>query len=109
MADRPLTCTRCDSPASVAEDTHGIINWGPAVVGDDEVVRPAVPGPPRRLPDGHPRRRDQHYPRLLHQPQLPVRVATAPPLRPDHPGVVMTARCAMCGRTLTDINTRGLT
>ncbi|MFF4661983.1 hypothetical protein [Streptomyces sp. NPDC001282] len=47
MSDRPrpLTCTRCGSPAAVAEDTAGFIDWGPAVVGNDGVVRPRYPDP----------------------------------------------------------------
>lgn len=45
MATRPLLCTRCKSPASVAEDTTGYIDWGPAIVDDDGVVRPQYPDP----------------------------------------------------------------
>jgi hypothetical protein len=45
MAERPLLCTRCGSSVSVAEDTTGYIDWGPAVVGDDGVVRPQYPDP----------------------------------------------------------------
>ena len=45
MADRPLLCTRCGTPVDVAEDTIGVIDWGPAIVGDDGVVRPQYPDP----------------------------------------------------------------
>jgi hypothetical protein len=40
---RPLTCTRCGSPVAIAEDTAGVIDWGPAVITDDGTVRPAEP------------------------------------------------------------------
>ena len=45
MTARPLPCTRCGSPAAVAEDTVGYIDWGPAIIGDDGVVRPQHPDP----------------------------------------------------------------
>lgn len=45
MPTRLLTCTRCGSPCAVAEDTRGLIDWGPAVIGADGVVRPQYPDP----------------------------------------------------------------
>lgn len=45
MAEIPLRCPRCGGQAAVAEDTIGYIDWGPAVVGDDGVVRPQYPDP----------------------------------------------------------------
>lgn len=42
---RPLSCTRCGSPVSVVEDTRGLVDWGPAVVGADGIVRPQYPDP----------------------------------------------------------------
>jgi hypothetical protein len=50
---RPLTCTRCGAPAGIAEDVTGYLDWGLAVVGDDGIVRPAVPGyePPTLMAD----------------------------------------------------------
>ncbi|GAA0704810.1 hypothetical protein GCM10010193_69760 [Kitasatospora atroaurantiaca] len=44
-AARPVACTRCGSPCAVAEDTVGLIDWGPAVVDADGVVRPQYPDP----------------------------------------------------------------
>ena len=45
MTDRPLVCTKCGSPCEVVEDVTGFLDWGPAVVGDDGIVRPANPAP----------------------------------------------------------------
>ena len=45
MTARPLLCTRCGSQISIVEDTYGRIEWGPAVVDDDGVVRPQYPDP----------------------------------------------------------------
>jgi len=42
MARRPLLCTRCHSPAAVAEDVTGHVDWGLGVIEDDGTVRPAV-------------------------------------------------------------------
>jgi hypothetical protein len=42
---RPLLCTRCHSPVAVAEDARSLIDWGPAVVDADGVVRPQYPDP----------------------------------------------------------------
>jgi hypothetical protein len=38
---RLLLCTRCGSPAGVAEDFTGHADWGLAVIDDDGTVRPA--------------------------------------------------------------------
>lgn len=43
MAERPLLCTRCHSPATIAEDVQGYLDWGPAVIDSKGVVRPADP------------------------------------------------------------------
>lgn len=40
MNAHPLQCTRCGEPVGVAEDVESCIDWGPAVIGDDGVVRP---------------------------------------------------------------------
>lgn len=40
MTGQPLACTRCGSQCGIAEDTEGCVDWGPAVVGEDGVVRP---------------------------------------------------------------------
>ncbi|GGJ87142.1 hypothetical protein GCM10011583_18360 [Streptomyces camponoticapitis] len=40
---RPLACTRCGQQCGVAEDVESCIDWGPAVVGDDGIVRPQYP------------------------------------------------------------------
>ena len=40
MAERPLLCTKCHSPAGVAEDFTGHADWGLAVIDDDGTVRP---------------------------------------------------------------------
>jgi hypothetical protein len=38
---RALLCTRCGSPAGVAEDVECHADWGMAVIDDDGTVRPA--------------------------------------------------------------------
>ena len=38
---RPLLCTKCGSPAGVAEDYTGHADWGMAVIDDEGIVRPA--------------------------------------------------------------------
>lgn len=45
MTRRPLLCTQCGDQVVVVEDTYGHIEWGPAVVDDDGIVRPAYPDP----------------------------------------------------------------
>jgi hypothetical protein len=40
---RPLTCTRCGSPCAIAEDVQAYIDWGPAEIGPDGIVRPSSP------------------------------------------------------------------
>lgn len=47
--ERALACPRCGSQCSVAEDVESCIDWGPAVVGADGIVRPQHPNPE----DGH--------------------------------------------------------
>jgi hypothetical protein len=42
---RLLGCTQCGSPAAVAEDTEGCVDWGLAVVDEDGVVRPQSTDP----------------------------------------------------------------
>lgn len=44
-AGRPLSCTRCGSPATVAEDTEECVDWGLAVIGTDGAVRPQSADP----------------------------------------------------------------
>jgi hypothetical protein len=39
---RPLLCPRCHAPADVIERVTGALDWGPAVIGADGVVRPAT-------------------------------------------------------------------
>lgn len=39
---RPLLCTRCNSPAGVAEDVTAHCDWGLAVIDEQGTVRPAV-------------------------------------------------------------------
>lgn len=53
MATRPLTCTRCGSPVEIAEDIAGYLEWGPAVIDDNGIVRPANPeqAPPTLMSD----------------------------------------------------------
>lgn len=45
MTARPLTCTRCGSQCGVAEDVESCIDWGPAVIDTNGVVRPQHPDP----------------------------------------------------------------
>lgn len=42
MSARPLPCTKCGSPAGVAEDVTGYCDWGLAVVDEQGTVRPAA-------------------------------------------------------------------
>ncbi|MBB3734097.1 hypothetical protein FHR33_010050 [Nonomuraea dietziae] len=43
----PFTCPKCGSQAAVVESVIGTLDWGPAVIGGDGVVR--LPGTWRRL------------------------------------------------------------
>lgn len=47
MTGRALTCIRCGGPVEIVEDVEAAIEWGPATLGADGVVRPADP---RRQP-----------------------------------------------------------
>lgn len=53
MAERPLLCTRCHSPVTIAEDITSYLDWGPAVIDDHGTVRPADPDhtPPPAMAD----------------------------------------------------------
>ncbi len=50
---RPLRCPCCGAPAAVTEETRGLIDWGPAVVGDDDVVRPLSGEDEQRVDHGY--------------------------------------------------------
>lgn len=39
--NRPLLCTKCGSPAGVAEDVTAHCEWGLAVIDESGTVRPA--------------------------------------------------------------------
>lgn len=43
MTVKRLTCTRCGGPVTVVEDVVGWIEWGPAVIDAEGVVRPEDP------------------------------------------------------------------
>ncbi|MFF7130022.1 hypothetical protein [Streptomyces sp. NPDC008240] len=43
MSAHPLPCTKCGSQVGIAEDVESCIDWGPAVIGDDGIVRPEYP------------------------------------------------------------------
>jgi hypothetical protein len=45
----PLLCTKCSRQCGIAEDVESCIDWGPAVVDSDGIVRPEYPD----AKDGH--------------------------------------------------------
>lgn len=45
MTKRRLLCTQCGAPVVVIEDVYGHIEWGPAIIGEDGIVRPEHPDP----------------------------------------------------------------
>jgi hypothetical protein len=53
VSARPLVCPRCGQQCIVAEDVESCIDWGPAVVDSDGIVRPQFPNPADNQQDVH--------------------------------------------------------